>query len=171
MPRLSLTVIGSHLCISESLPLGRQSVRLASHVSPADHQIADRAGLVLVLENVEHLDQDAPLNVAVKRRAEMVSHRPRNEDRAWQLQDLRGIAGDRHGYGGNASFFDCSLNQSDRLMADRSGRGEQRDVCPLLLGDCSRDVFHHRCLETFRIHVVADEAEEVRRQLANDSLR
>lgn len=155
---------------SESLPLGRQSFRFASHISPADLQVANRAGLTLGLENVEHLEQDAALDVAVKRGAEMVSHRPWNEDCAWQLQDLRGISSDRHGDGRDSSLFDCSLNQSDRLMTDWSGRGEQRNVCPLLFGDCSCNVFHHGGVETLRVHVVADEAEEVRRQLADDSL-
>ncbi len=55
-------------------------------------------------------------------------------------------------------------------MTDRSGRGEQRYVCPLLLCHCLRDVMRYGRFEALRVHVVTNEAEEIRCQLADGSL-
>jgi|GEM_PF-6108679 len=106
------------------------------------------------------------LHLAVKRHAEMMPHHKRHENGAWRLDVLGYVECDGDRDGGDSSSFYCTLDQRDRLVADRSGGREQRDVRALCF-DGLGDVFGERAFESLGIHVVADEGEEVRRKLAD----
>jgi hypothetical protein len=98
------------------------------------------------------------LQIAVKGDAKVMSRGPRQKNGAGRLNLFGNVLGDGDRHGWDASGFDGALDQSDGLMADRSSRSEQRDVVS------------NRTLEPLRIHVVADEAEEVIGQGAQHAL-
>ena len=101
-------------------------------------------------------------------RAEVMSHWPRDKDCPRNFDRCAHILRDRDGHSRNSTLLDLSLNQSHGLMANGSGRCEQRDVCPLFLIDGSGDVFSNGGFELLRIHVVADKAEEVSGKTTDD---
>lgn len=109
---------------SKAAALLRQSFCFAPDVAPTDFQIADCSRRVLFYQHVEHLEQHAALEFPVKRYAEVMPHGPGNEDGPRYFEKLGHVSRNGDGHRRNPSLFDCTLNQSDRLMADRSGRDE-----------------------------------------------
>lgn len=97
---------------------------------------------------------------------EVVAHPERHEHGARKLDVLGDVARDTDRHCRDAAPLDRSLYQSDRLVADRSGRRKQGEVCHLVAHGV-RDVFCERALEKLGIHVVADEREEASCQIAN----
>ena len=102
-------------------------------------------------------------------RTKVMAHWPGNENRARSFDGGGHVFCNRDRDGRNSAFFDLSLNQSDRLMTNWSGRSEQGNVRPLFFIDCAGNALSYRSLEPLRIHVVADEAEEISCESADDS--
>ena len=110
---------------------------------------------------MKRLQQYTALKVAVKWGAKVMPHRPRQENGARRLDLFRHIPGDGNRDGRDAASFDRALDQSDGLMADRSSGSEQCSVSPFLLNDGLGDIVGYRAFKLLRVHVVADEAEEM----------
>lgn len=102
--------------------------------------------------------------------SEVVSHGPRHEEGARNFNGFGDIFGDGDGDGRNPSTFDRALNQSDGLMADGSSRCEQRYIRALVITDGASDFTSHAALESFWIHGVTDEAEEVCGERADEAV-
>jgi hypothetical protein len=121
------------------------------------------------LDSFEGSENDLSLDMRTERRTKVMAHWPGNENRARNFDGRGHVFGDRDRDGRNSAFFDLSLNQSDRLMTNWSGRSEQGNVRPLFFIDCAGNALGYRSLEPLRIHVVADEAEEISCEPADDS--
>jgi hypothetical protein len=106
----------------------------------------------------------------MKRGAEMMSHGPGEKKGAGHFDHLAYVPGHGDGDGWNSSNLNRALNQSDGLMADRSSRGQQRNI-GAFVDDRVCNVGRHGLFKSLRVHVIADEAEEIRGQAANRSFR
>jgi putative hydrolase of HD superfamily len=95
---------------------------------------------------VEALEDDAALQLAVERDAEVVSHGEGEEDRARRPGVLGDVPGDRGRDGRDAPSFDGALDQRDALVAEGSGGRGERDV-GALLATRRRDVLGQRPLQ------------------------
>jgi len=93
----------------------------------------------------------------------MVPHGPRQENGAGCFDLCGHIPGDGNGDGRYAPGFNRTLDQSDGLMTDRSSGDQQGDVGSLLDRHGLGNIMGNGALEFFRIHVVADETEEILR--------
>jgi hypothetical protein len=121
------------------------------------------------MDGFKSSENHASLNVSMERRAKVMAHWPGDEKRARSFDGGSNILGDRDRDSRNSAAFDLSLNQSDRLMTNWSGRSKQGNIRPLFLTDCARNVLSYRSLEPLRIHVVADEANKIPCEPADDS--
>ena len=156
---------GSRLRL-EFLALRRERFRLAPDIRPFYGYVVNRAGLLCRLQKMKRLQQHATLKAAMKRDAEVMPHWPRQENRTRSLDLFRHVAGDGNRDGRDTASLDRALDQSDGLMADRSSGGEQCSVSPFLLNDGLGDIVGYRAFKLLRVHVVADEAEEIAAQSA-----
>ena len=136
---------------------------------PRDGEIDDRPALLNRLNSFEGSENHLSLDTVTERRTKVMAHWPGNENRARSFDGGGHVFGDRDRGGRNSAFFDLSLNQSDRLMTNWSGRSEQGNVGPLFFIDCAGNALGYRSLEPLRIHVVTDKAEELSCEPANDS--
>jgi hypothetical protein len=136
---------------------------------PRDRKIDDRPALLNRLNSFEGSENHLSLDTGTERRAKVMAHWPGNENRPRSFDGAGHVFGHRDRDSRNSAFFDLSLNQSDRLMTNWSGRSEQGNVRPLFFIDCAGNALGYRSLEPLRIHVVADEAEEISCEPANDS--
>jgi hypothetical protein len=107
--------------------------------------------------------------MSTERRTKVMTHRPGNENRARSFDGGGHVFGDRDRDGRNSTFFNLSLNQSDRLMTNWSGWSEQGNVRPLFFIDGAGNALGYCSLEPLRIHVVTDEAKEISCEPADDS--
>lgn len=134
-------------------------------VGPSERQGADLPTRSRMYQVVETLHDHAPLQRAVERHAEVMSHHERQEHGAWRL----GVFGHVSRYGGrdggDSSAFDGALHERDALMADGSGRRGKDDV-GAFGPHGGGDVLRERPLQSLRVHVVADEGVEGIRQPA-----
>ncbi len=71
----------------------------------------------------EGFQNNCTLLLHIPRFAERVTKRPLQVNAAWRLNLLRVLTYDRYSHGGDASFFNLSLDQSHGLIADASSRG------------------------------------------------
>jgi hypothetical protein len=136
---------------------------------PRDGEIDDCPALLNRPDSFEGSENHPSLDVGTERRTKVMAHWPGNENRARSFDGGGHVFGDRDRDGRNSAFFDLSLNQSDRLMTDWSGRSEQGNVRPLIFIDCAGNALSYRSLEPLRIHVVADEAKEISCEPADHS--
>ena len=136
---------------------------------PRDWEIDDRPALLNGLDSFEGSENHLSLDMGTERRAKVMAHWPGNENRARSFDGGGHVFGDRGRDGRNSAFFDLSLNQSDRLMTDWSGRSEQGNVRPIFFIDCAGNALGYRSLEPLRIHVVTDEAKEISCEPADDA--
>jgi len=136
---------------------------------PRVRQVPDLSALRGLTDKFERRADDRALQRRVTRNAEVMSHHERDEDGARRETCGRDVAGDRDRDGREMSSFECALDQRHGLVADRSSRGEQYDVGRLAL-DCRREFFGEDSFEAHRIHVVADERKQIRRQGADDAV-
>jgi hypothetical protein len=72
----------------------------------------------------ERRDNDATLQIAMKRDAKMVPHHEWHEHRARRFDLVCHIQSDRDGNRGDVPAFYGALNQRDGLVSYRSGRTE-----------------------------------------------
>ena len=136
---------------------------------PRNRETDDRPALLNRLDSFEGSENHLSLDIGTERRTEVMAHWPGNENRTRSFDGGGHIFGDCDRNGRNSAFFDLSLNQSDRLMTNWSGRSEQGNVGPLFFIDCAGNALGYRSLEPLRIHVVANEAEEISCEPADDS--
>ena len=136
---------------------------------PRDRKIDDRPALLNRLNSFEGSENHLSLDTGTERRTKVMAHWPGNENRPRSFDGAGHVFGHRDRDSRNSAFFDLSLNQSDRLMTNWSCRSEQRNVRPLFFIDCAGNALGDRSLEPLRIHVVADEAEEISCEPADDS--
>lgn len=136
---------------------------------PRDGEIDDRPALLNRLNSFEGSENHLSLDTGTERRTKVMAHWPGNENRPRSFDGAGHVFGHRDRDSRNSAFFDLSLNQSDRLMTNWSGRSEQGKVRPLFFIDFAGNALGYRSLEPLRIHVVADEAEEISCEPANES--
>ena len=136
---------------------------------PRDRKIDDRPALLNRLNSFEGSENHLSLDTRTERGTKVMAHWPGNENRPRSFDGAGHVFGHRDRDSRNSAFFDLSLNQSDRLMTNWSSRSEQRNVRPLFFVDCAGNALGYRSLEPLRIHVVADEAEEISCEPADDS--
>src|ERR1700752_4853865 len=105
----------------------------------------DRPALLNRMDGFKSSENHASLNVSMERRTKVMAHWPGNENRARSFDGGGHVFGDRDRGGRNSAFFDLSLNQSDRLMTNWSGRSEQGNVRPLFFIDCAGNALSYRC--------------------------
>ena len=74
---------------------------------------------------MKRLQQYTALKVAVKWGAKVMPHRPRQENSAGRLDFFRHIPGHSNRDGRDTAGLNRALDQSDRLMADRSSGDQQ----------------------------------------------
>ncbi len=83
----------------------------------------------------------------------MMAHGPRQENGTGRFYFFGDVPGDGNRDRRYALGLNCTLDQSDGLMADRSSRDQQGRVGLLLHRLCLGDVMGHDTLKPFRIHV------------------
>jgi hypothetical protein len=154
------------LCLQFELALQLPSLltqpfRLSANVCPAYRQINDGPAVCDGEQRIQGQEDYNALDARVEGNAEMMSHWPRDKDGTRHIDSFRHVLRDGNRDGWNSERFNLSLNQSNGLMADRSSRGEQCDVGPLLLHNRTGDVRGDGGFECLWIHVVTDETEEV----------
>ena len=136
---------------------------------PRNRETDDRPALLNRLDSFEGSENHLSLDIGTERRTKVMAHWPGNENRTRSFDGGGHVFGHRDRDSRNSAFFDLSLNQSDRLMTNWSGRSEQGNVGPLFFIDCAGNALGYRSLEPLRIHVVANEAEEISCEPADDS--
>jgi len=142
---------------------------LPTRPRPRHRQVVDVSAPLHGLRPVEGRQDDAPLQLAMEGDPEMVTHHEGHEDRAWRPGMFRDVAGHRDRHRGDTPSFYGALHERDGLMSERSGRRQEGDVRPL--GDHRlRDVLGQRPLQALRIHIVADEGDEVGREATDHAL-
>src|SRR5215469_8471247 len=90
--------------------LAGENFGLPAHVSPPDNQVTNGTSFSCGFKQIEGLEQNATLNLSMERHAEVVAHRPGNEDGARHLHCFSDVSGDGDRHGRHASSFHLSLN-------------------------------------------------------------
>jgi hypothetical protein len=93
---------------------------LTANVCPLDREIQYRARLLAGLEQTQRREQNAALQIAMKRRAKVMTHRPGKKQCTRNFDCLGDVARYSDGNRGHTARFNGSLDQSDGLMTDRS---------------------------------------------------
>jgi hypothetical protein len=104
----------------ELSPLLGECFRLAANVSPLDREIHYRTRLFAGLKQTQCGEHNAALQIAMKGRAKVMTHRPGKKQCTRNFDCLRNVARYSDGNRGHTARFDGSLDQSDGLMTDRS---------------------------------------------------
>jgi hypothetical protein len=104
----------------EHPPLLGECFGLTANVCPLDREIPYRTRFFGGLQHTQRGQHNAALQLAMKGRAKVMTHRPGKKQCARNFDGLRHVAryGDRNR--GHTAGFDGSLDQSDGLMTDRS---------------------------------------------------
>ena len=92
-------------------PLDR--IALASCLRPGEWERADLPALLRLLEQLQRLENDAALQLPMKRHAKMMPHHEGDEDRPRWLAVLGDVERHRDGNRWNTPPFDRALNQRD----------------------------------------------------------
>lgn len=110
----------------------------AQVVGPPVVERHDGTGRVGAGGGLEHLAEDRLVQTLVADLPEGQAEGMSDEARERRLRDAGdgGHLGDRHG--GDAGFVQATLEQSDRLLADRSGGHQQREVGLLVVDALDR---------------------------------
>lgn len=101
-----------------------------------------------------------PLQFSMERHSKMVAHHERHKESPGRFHPLGDIEGDRDRNCRDTALFDSALNQRDGLMSYWSRGGQQGNIGVLALNRLG-DIFRKCLLQFFRIHVVANEGEEI----------
>ena len=119
---------------------------------------------------IECRTNDAPLKFAVKRHTEVMTHHERHKDRSRWLAMLRHVESNRDRNCRNTSSLNSALHERDGLVSYRSSRTQKRRISAVghyRVGD----VFGQCSFKALRVHLIADERKEVRRETADHALR
>lgn len=101
-----------------------------------------------------------PLQLSMERHAKMVAHHERHKESPGRFYPLGDIEGNRDRNCRDAALFDSALNQRDGLMSYWSCWSQQDNIGVLALNRLG-DVFRKSLLQSFRVHVVANERVEI----------
>ncbi len=123
----------------------------------------DIAALLSGREPIEGSEDDVSLEIAVKGHAKMMAHHERDEHGPGWLCVLRDVTRYADGYRWNSSSLNSALHERDRLMSYWSSRAQQYGL-GTISDDGIGNLFRQGPLQPLRIHVVANEREQVRRQ-------
>jgi hypothetical protein len=104
----------------ELSPLLGECFGLTANVSPLDREIYYRTRLFAGLKQTQCGKHNAALQIAMKGRAKVMTHRPGKKQCTRNFDCLRNVARYSDGNRGHTARFDGSLDQSDGLMTDRS---------------------------------------------------
>jgi len=103
-------------------PLLGECFGLTANVCPLDREISYRTRFFAGLQHTQRGQHDAALQLAMKGRAKVMTHRPGKKQCTRNFDCLRNVARHRHGNRRHPARFNGSLDQSHGLMADRSSR-------------------------------------------------
>ncbi len=106
----------------------------------------------------------------MKGHAKVMAHHERHENRPRRLGLLGDVTGRGDRYSRNTAPLNSALHERDRLMSYWSSRAEERRV-GTIRDNRIRDLFCQGPFQSLRVHVVADEGDEMRRQAANHAFR
>ena len=101
-------------------PLLGECFGLTANVRPLDREVQYRARFFAGLKQTQRGEHNAALQIAMKGRAKMMTHRPGKKQCARNFDCLRNVARYGDGNRGHTARFNSSLDQSDGLMTDRS---------------------------------------------------
>jgi len=105
------------------LRLGRRLVVVIIFPPPAKRQINNSARLFNLIKSPQGFKQYGPLLQNIAWLTDRMAKGPAQIYGARRFNLFSILSDDRNADGGNSDFFDFSLDQSDRLIADASGRG------------------------------------------------
>ena len=97
----------------------------------------------------------------MKRGAEVMSHGPREKKSSGYFDHLTYITGYGNRNCWNPSVLNCTLNQSNGLVANRSSRNQQSNIGLLVFANRAGNICGHCLFEPLRIHVIPDETEKI----------
>lgn len=101
---------------------------LTSSFGPGNGQLFYNATLIGGNEQVQGFENYPPLQFSMEGNSKMMPHHEWNKDGPRRFYLLRDIFGDADRNCGNSPFFYGALDQRDRLVTDRSGGREQRNI-------------------------------------------
>ena len=96
--------------------------------SPTKRQINNLTRSGHAVQGFEGFEHHGALLFSIARLAQRVTKRPLQVDTARRLYLFCVLSNDCYPNGGDACFFDLSLDQPHGLIADASSRGEQNDI-------------------------------------------
>ena len=121
-------------------------------------------------EMIEGFADDPALQLAVKRHAEVMTHHKRHKDRSRWLAMLRHVESNRDRNCRNTSSLNGALHERDGLVSYWSSGTQKRRISALGYYRVG-DVFGQCSFKALRVHLVADERKEVRRETADNAFR
>jgi hypothetical protein len=101
-------------------PLLGECFGLAANLCPLDREIQYRTWFFAGLKQTQRGKHNAALQIAMKGRAKVMTHRPGKKQCTRNFDCLRYVARYSDGNRGHAARFNGSLDQSNGLMTDRS---------------------------------------------------
>jgi hypothetical protein len=150
----------------ELSPLLCKRFGLTANVRPLDREVQYRTRLFARLKQSQRGEHHAALQITVKGRAKVMTHRPGKKQCTRNFDCLGDVARYSDGNRWHTARFNGSLDQSDGLMTDWSSGRQQRTIGALLLHDRFGNSGSNGSLKLLGIHVVADKTEEIRSQPA-----
>ena len=100
---------------------------------PTEGQINNLTRSGHAVQGFERFEHHGALLLYIARLAQRMTKGPLQVDAARRLYLFCVFTNDCYSNGGDACFFDLSLDQSHGLIADASGRGEQNDIDIVML--------------------------------------
>ena len=137
--------------------------------SPPVRQRVDRAGLGDLHGGSQHIHEDLPLQRLIPHIPEGVAERMLHEQRPRGLDLLSDLPDQGQGDGRKPSLIQHALNQSDGLLAHRSG-GDEKDEIDRVFLELRGDGGSGFLQQGLRDRYVAHEGEMPRRQRADHAL-
>ena len=101
-------------------PLLGECFGLTANVCRLDREIPYRTRFFAGLQHTQRGQHNAALQLAMKGRAKVMTHRPGKKQCTRNFDCLCDVARYRDGYRGHTARFNGSLDQSDGLMTNRS---------------------------------------------------
>ena len=99
---------------------------------PAERKVHNLTGSLNAVEGFKCFQYDRSLLFQIARFAKRVTEWPFDKDSPGRFNLLGVLTNNGNAHGGNTCFFNLSLDQPDRLVADTSGGGQQDDVDAVL---------------------------------------
>jgi hypothetical protein len=103
-------------------PLLGECFGLTANLCPLDREIQYRTRFFAGLKQTQRGEHNAALQIAMKGRAKVMTHRPGKKQCTRNFDGLGDVARYSDRDRGHTARFNSSLDQSDGLMTDRSSR-------------------------------------------------